>query len=50
MPNHVRSRLRFAIVRSTVIALRGLRGRGKNRYYDTGLDQDEVPLELIPAI
>ena len=45
MTNHVRTRLRFAILRSTVIALRGL--RGKNRYHDTGLD--EVSLDLLPV-
>ena len=44
MTNHVRTRLRFAILRSTVIALRG--ARGKSRQYDIGLD--DVSLDLFP--
>ena len=44
MTNHVRTRLRFAILRSTVIALRG--ARGKNRQHDIGLDA--VSLDLFP--
>ena len=44
MTNHVRTRLRFAILRSTVIALRGARGR--NRLHDIGLD--DVSLDLFP--
>ena len=44
MTNHVRTRLRFAILRSTVIALRGT--RGKNRLQYIGLD--DVCLDLVP--
>ena len=42
--NHVRTRLK-STVKSTVIALRGL--RGKNCFHDIGLD--EVSLDLIPV-
>ena len=44
MTNHVRTRLRFAILRSTVIALRG--AREKYRLHDIGLD--DVSLGLFP--
>ena len=44
MKNHVRTRLRFAILKSTVIALRG--ARGKDRLHETGLD--DVSLGLVP--
>ena len=44
MKNHVRTRLRFAILKSTVIALRG--ARGKDRLHEPGLD--DVSLGLVP--
>ena len=44
MINHVRTRLRFAILRSTVIALRG--ARGENRSHVTSLA--DVSLNLVP--
>ena len=43
MTNHVRTRLRFAILKSTVIALRGV--RGKDRLQET--DLDDVSLGLV---
>jgi hypothetical protein len=46
MTNHVRIRLRFAILSSTVMTLRGARARGKYRRHNIGLD--DVSLDLFP--
>ena len=44
--NYIRTRLRFAILRSTLIGIRGERGKSKSRH-DVSLD--EVSLNLIPS-
>jgi hypothetical protein len=44
--NYIRTRLRFAILRSTLIGIRGERGKSKSRY-DVSLD--EISLNLIPS-
>ena len=43
--NHVRTRLRFAILRSTVISLRGVRGKN---YWANNLSLDSVSLNIVP--
>ena len=44
--NYIRTRLRFAILRSTLIGIRGERGRS-NKNSDITLD--EISLNIIPA-
>ena len=44
---HVRTRLRFAMLRTTLIALRGYRGKKMDTKYETPLS--EVSYNLIPA-
>ena len=42
--NHIRTRIRFAILRSTVIALRGNRGKIHSNY----ISFDNVSLNIVP--
>ena len=44
---HVRTRIRFAMLRTTFIALRGYRGKKMDNKYETTLS--EVSYNLIPA-
>ena len=44
---HVRTRLRFAMLRTTLIALRGYRGKKMDSKHETPLS--EVSYNLIPA-
>ena len=44
--NHVRTRLRFALLKATLIAVRGVRGHGKGTAEE--LDMDEISFNLIP--
>ena len=43
--NHIRTRIRFAILRSTVIALRGNRGKIHSNY----ISFDNVSLNIVPG-
>ena len=43
--SYVRTRLRFAMLRSTLIAIRGFKGRVKNKE----LSMDEVDFNIIPG-
>ena len=45
---HVRTRIRFAMLRTTLIALRGYRGKNINIKHETPLS--EVLYNLIPAL
>ena len=45
--NYMRTRLRFAILRSTLIGIRGERGRSNNRLKEISLD--EISLNIIPT-
>ena len=44
--NYIRTKIRFAILRSTLIALRGNRGRGKTMYHN--ISMDNISLNIIP--
>ena len=44
--NYIRTKIRFAILRSTLIALRGIRGRGKTMYHN--ISMDNISLNIIP--
>ena len=44
--NYIRTKIRFAILRSTLIALRGIRGRGKTMYHNVSMDN--ISLNIIP--
>ena len=43
--NYIRTKIRFAILRSTLIALRGIRGRGKTMYHNVSMDN--ISLNII---
>ena len=45
--NYLRTRLRFALLRSTLIGIRGERGKSKNEHNNVSLD--EISLNLIPS-
>ena len=44
--NYIRTKIRFAILRSTLIALRGTRGKGKTMY--DNIKMDNISLNIIP--
>ena len=46
--NYIRTRLRFAILRSTLIGVRGERGRYNRNSKDISLD--EISLNIMPAL
>ena len=46
--NYIRTRLRFAMLRSTLIGIRGERGRGNKNL--NGVSLDNVSLNIIPAV
>ena len=45
--NHVRTRIRFALLKSTLVAVRGERGRGRKRFNNPAPIED-LSLNLIP--
>ena len=44
--NYIRTKIRFTILRSTLIALRGTRGKGKTMY--DNIKMDNISLNIIP--
>ena len=45
--SHIRTRLRFALLRATLVAIRGVRGRTANA---EELDMNEISFNLIPRV
>jgi hypothetical protein len=45
--NHIRTRIRFALLRSTLVAIRGERGRGRKRCNDPAPVED-LSLNIVP--
>ena len=46
--NYIRTRLRFAILRSTLIGIRGERGRSNKNTNDISLD--DISLNIMPML
>ena len=45
--NHVRTRVRFALLKSTLVAIRGERGRGRKQY-NNPVPIEDLSLNLVP--
>ena len=45
--NHIRTRLRFSLLKSTLVALPGVRGKNKKQIY---ANVDSISFNLIPQI
>ena len=46
--SHVRTRLRFALLKATVVAVRGFRSHGSVVDQDSGVAEDDIPFSMIP--